>query len=151
MADNQRPTCIAESMDQHAESDADNDFYTEEHQRSSKATYPTQICFGSWSAAFEEGEIAMPPPKILIGRGLRSRPQAILASTDSYDDVVCEISMDIVATGTKLCPLPSTRSWHNRRVGHSLLESEGNNRNRSISIARPAEFETFLKTCDFFE
>ena len=48
----------------------DNQYFSQEPQ-------PTQICFGSWSDAFDESEVALPPPKIFVGRGLRSRPQAI--------------------------------------------------------------------------
>jgi hypothetical protein len=140
----------SDGMPQRREKDIDSKCNSlAENQQSSKMDQSAQICFGSWSDAFDECEVVMPPPKILVGRGLRSRPHAKSEKSQSAVSngarVSCDNSVDAAGTANESRSHPSTRAWHNRRVGSSLLESEGKDRVQWTSIARSAEFEAFLQ------
>ena len=116
-----------------------------EHEFSSATSEPTQICFESWSAAFDASDFVLPPPRMLVGRELRSRPRTkpLLVVTPPPGDM-CQKKVDADIKESPYPPYPSTRAWHNRSVGSSLLESEGSDRDQWASISRSVEFDVFL-------
>ena len=135
-------TVIGESdaMPHHAKHRCDlvDGWNSEEHQCNSTISQPIQLCFESWSSAFDENDAAMPPPKILIGRGHRSRPQA-KSATVNPPGYMCDAASPVL----KSCSNLTTRARHNRCVGSSLLEAKY--RDTWTSTTRSAEFEVFLQ------
>jgi hypothetical protein len=118
---------------------------SKDHECGGTTSQPTQTCFGSWSAAFDQSEFAMPPPRILVGRELRSRPRAkyVLVVTPLPGDT-SQKTVDAVTKPCQCPSYPSTRAWHNRCVGSSLLESGGSDRDAWASTSRSAEFDAYL-------